>query len=198
VTVKQAQALASADTTHGFPIVVSPGMVTEVNRWVGTPLARRSLREILGRLAKCRDRLEAILQHHRLPLELLAIPLVESAYQADARAPETDGKARGVGLWMIVSRTARRYGLRIGQTVDERLNEEKSTEAAARYLSHLYRLFHDWPLALVAYNRGETFVKERIAENGSRNAWTVQDETSRYLDRAMAAAFLLRHPSLYE
>lgn len=202
LTLEQAQRMvekkpAEAPAPKDFPLVVNPGVVAEVNRVIKNRSAKQYFREVLQRLDGYREMMETKLERHRLPLELLAVPVVESGYRnlsADDESPQ------GAGLWMFVKRTARHYGLRIGEVRDERLNEEKATEAAAKYLAHLYRVFHSWPLALAAYNRGETYVKTRIAEAGTRDAWKLEEETilGRYLDKTMAAAFLLRHPHLLD
>jgi membrane-bound lytic murein transglycosylase D len=201
ITLQQAKEIeAQTPPSKTFPVVLNSDVVDELNRFIGTRVARQALRGVLERLDGYRTMIESKLSRHRLPVELLAIPLVESEYRAEATAFDGDGTAQAAGMWMIMRRTARFYGLKISRTIDERFNEEKATEAAARYLAHLYRLFHSWPLALVAYNRGETYVKERVAENGTRDAWKLDsaDSDNHYLNKAMAAAFLLAHPRLLE
>jgi membrane-bound lytic murein transglycosylase D len=71
-------------------------------------------------------------------------------------------------------RTARAYGLRIDSFVDERMDVEKSTEAAARYLKSLYSMLGDWPLAVSAYNCGAGNVNKAIRRaGGKRDFWSV-------------------------
>ena len=86
-----------------------------------------------------------------LPSEFALIPFVESRYHADARS-----KGGPAGLWQFTAGTARRHGMRVQGTIDERLSVVASTESAVRYLSRLHRMFdRDWRQAVMAYNAGE-------------------------------------------
>lgn len=67
--------------------------------------------------------------------------------------------ARGVSQFM--PDTARRYGLRVGGGVDERLDVDKSIRAMAHYMADLMKMFGgDTRLALAGYNAGEGAVKK--------------------------------------
>jgi len=97
-----------------------------------------------------------------LPLGLTAVVMVESGFRnIPARPPEYPGG----GLWQFIPATGRAYGLRIDDEVDERLDPEKSTEAALDLLTDLHGQFGDWGLAFAAYNVGPRAVRTAMSEN---------------------------------
>ena len=92
-----------------------------------------------------------------LPNELVSVVMAESLMNLNAIS---DKKA--VGLWQFIPSTARLYGLRIDDYVDERKDPYKSTQAAIKYLDYLYSFFGKWYLAIMAYNAGEARVVEGV------------------------------------
>lgn len=80
----------------------------------------------------------------------------------------------------------------VGRRRDDRLNIEKSTRAAARYLRDLHQFFNDWPLALAAYNAGEGTVQRAIALANSadfhvlRERDLLPEETRNYVPKVLA------------
>lgn len=105
-----------------------------------------------------------------LPPQLIAVVMVESRGDANALSPKG---ARG--LWQLMPDTARRYGLRVGDEVDDRLDPLKSTHAAIQYLRDLYDMFHDWSLTLAAYNAGENRIQSVMDRTGIRRFTEMAD-----------------------
>jgi membrane-bound lytic murein transglycosylase D len=151
------------------------------------------------RVEAVRPALETILEAHGIPKALAAVVLVESAGRPDALSPKG---ARG--LWQFVATTARRYGLRVDGTGDERLEMQPSTHAAARYLRDLHDRFGNWPLALAAYNAGEGAVGKAIGRAGSTDFAILSSlrllpaETRNYVPAVLAAMDLFEAPGLAE
>lgn len=120
------------------------------------------------RVQQLRPRIDPILRAEGVPPELIAVALVESGGRTMAASPKG---ARGV--WQFMPETARRYGLVVSAKRDERVELEKSTGAASRYLRDLYRQFGDWPLALAAYNAGEQAVERAVGRSGRQDYLTI-------------------------
>jgi peptidoglycan lytic transglycosylase D len=96
-----------------------------------------------------------------LPLDLAALPLIESAYH-----PGMVSGAGAVGMWQLTADVADRW-LKIDGKVDERRDPGPASAAAAAHLRDLYAQFKSWPLALTAYNHGPTGIARARAAVGS-------------------------------
>lgn len=116
--------------------------------------------QAISRVQQLRPIIEPILREEKVPTELAAVVLVESGGQPSPLSPKG---ARGI--WQFMPDTARRYGLTVSRERDERLDIQRSTRAAARYLHDLYSQFGDWQLAFAAYNAGGDLVQRAIERN---------------------------------
>ncbi|HEX5651796.1 MAG TPA: lytic transglycosylase domain-containing protein [Chitinophagaceae bacterium] len=113
--------------------------------------------------------IDTIFTRHEVPVELKYLAVIES--KLNTRAVSRVGAK---GMWQFMPVTAREYGLKVKGKYDERVYAYKSTVAAARYLTYLYRLFDDWLLTVAAYNSGPGYVYAAIKKSGSRNFWVLQ------------------------
>ncbi|BDD11309.1 hypothetical protein FUAX_37410 [Fulvitalea axinellae] len=136
---------------------------------------------------------ERKLREHGLPDELKYLAVVESGLK-----PRVMSRAGAIGLWQFMSRTGKYYGLSYDHFQDERMDPEKSTEAACRYLKDLYMMFGDWELALAAYNCGPGNVRKAIRRSDyKRNFWQIYRylprETRSYLPQFIALTYTFKH-----
>ncbi|HSU54711.1 MAG TPA: lytic transglycosylase domain-containing protein [Candidatus Dormibacteraeota bacterium] len=134
--------------------------------------------------------LKPIFVAQKVPGELVWLAEVESSFDPRARSP-----AGAAGLFQLMPDTARRYGLRVVPFFDQRLKPEPSAEAAAKYLHTLHSEFHDWRLALAAYNSGEGTVRNLLkrykAHSFDSIAMHLPAETQMYVPK-MEATLLRR------
>jgi hypothetical protein len=138
--------------------------------------------------------LEKRLADRRMPDDLKYVVVVESAFRTYAVS-----SAKAVGPWQFMEKTAKRYGLKVNKQIDERLNFEKSTEAALDYLTDLYKMFGNWTLAMASYNCGEERVSNNIGIQGVQSFYDIDLplETERYIFRILSAKLILTQPEKY-
>ena len=132
--------------------------------------------------------IEDELLKEELPVELRALPIIESALSTTAVSP-----MGAVGLWQFMPSTGKSYGLEVNSLVDERRDPVRSTQAACRYLKDLYAIYNDWSLAIAAYNCGPGNVNKAIARSGGKNFWEIYDylprETRGYVPAFIGASY---------
>jgi membrane-bound lytic murein transglycosylase D len=136
---------------------------------------------------------EKYLAKYNLPDELKYLSIIESGLN-----PRATSRVRAVGLWQFMSATGKYYGLHNDWFIDERMDPEKSTESACRYLRDLYNMFHDWELALAAYNTGPGNVKRAIRKSGyKRSFWEIYPnlprETRSYVPQFVAITYTMNY-----
>ncbi len=182
--------------SYNVPIVMDSSVQAHI-RYFNTAIHGR-FEEWLLRLSRYQPLVETIFTEFHLPSDLVYLSLVESGFN-----PYAYSRAKATGPWQFMKGTAKAYGLRVDNYVDERRDPIKSTVAAARYLRDLYDLFGTWPLAMAAYNAGEGKVMRALhkarAESFSEISKTrlIRRETKEYVPRFMAATIIARNPDRY-
>ena len=152
----------------------------------------------LARSGRYLPMIHKVFAEEGIPRDLAQMAMVESAF-----VPRAVSSARAHGLWQFMARTGRQYGLTSNSLVDERSDPEKATRAAARYLSFLYELFHDWYLAMAAYNAGEGKILKAMAKTGATDFWqlaqtrAIKPQTQSYVPAVLAATLINRNPAHY-
>lgn len=140
---------------------------------------------------------EDILNRYDLPEELKYMAVVESMLN-----PTATSHAGAKGIWQFIYSTAKSYGLEINSYVDERMDIEKSMDAAARYLRDAYRIFGDWALAISSYNCGAGNVSKAIRRaGGSKDYWSIYRylprETRGYVPAFVGAMYAMTYSKEY-
>jgi membrane-bound lytic murein transglycosylase D len=136
---------------------------------------------------------EKYLAKYNLPQELKYLSIIESGLN-----PRAISRASAAGLWQFMSYTGKYFDLNNDWYFDDRMDPEKSTEAACRYLSQLYSMFKDWDLALAAYNSGPGTVRRAIRRSDyKRTFWEIYKylprETRSYVPQFVAIIYAMNY-----
>jgi len=181
-----------------IPIVLNQHVNREIKSLTTTE--RSFFVAALSRSAKYRPMILAKLKEAGIPPELAWLPLIESGYKVSAYS-----SARALGMWQFIASTGHRYGLKRDEYIDERMDPEKSTDAAISYLKELHQMFGDWETVLSAYNCGEGRVLRTIRTqniNYLDNFWDLYDklpvETARYVPRFIATIHIINNLKNYD
>jgi membrane-bound lytic murein transglycosylase D len=161
----------------------------------------------LTRMPRYEAMIRERLQREGLPGDLVYLALIESGFSNTATS-----RAKAVGMWQFMKRTAKGYGLRVDSWVDERRDPYKATDAAVRHLRDLNRRFGSLYLAAAAYNAGSGKVsrglirlpdEESDSTNSDATFFRLYDtkllrrETKDYVPKLIAAALIAKQPKRY-
>lgn len=117
--------------------------------------------EGLIRSGAYRDHINSVVRAKNLPIELGALPHVESSFH-----PGAYSSVAAAGMWQFMRTTGQRF-MRIDHIVDERMDPYTATYAAMSLLEYNYRILGTWPLALTAYNHGTGGMSRAVRETGT-------------------------------
>lgn len=136
---------------------------------------------------------EESLAKQNVPLEIKYLAVVESALN-----PRAVSRVGATGLWQFMYQTGKQYGLKIDSYVDERSDPLKASDAAAQYMTNMYKIFGDWDLVLASYNSGPGNVAKAIRRSGGQqNYWNIRknlpQETQGYVPAFLATMYIYEY-----
>ena len=179
-----------------YPLVMNEQVRYFVDRFTGE--RREAIGLWLSRAGQYLGMIRDVLRRNGLPEDLAFTAMIESGFN-----PVAVSRAGAKGLWQFMAATAKRYGLRVDQWVDERLDPEKATGAAAAYFRDLHGIFGSWTLAQAAYNAGEMKVIRALRSTGAKDFWPListahlRRETKDFVPQIQAATMIGRDPARY-
>ncbi len=164
-----------------------------------TGAQRQTFSRWLERSGRYIPKIQMVFASEGIPLDLAYLAMIESGFNVRAYS-----WANAAGPWQFIEQTGRLYGLKNNWWLDSRLDLEKSTHAAARYLKYLHDRFDgDWYLAVAAYNAGGGKVRKAIKASNSRDFWTLvngkvlREETKNYLPKLLATLYIVKNLDQY-
>ncbi len=183
---------------HDLPLTINQPVLTYLS-FFESPRGRAIIEHSLARAGRYESMVRRVLKEEGLPQDLMFLPLPESGYHARAVS-----RVGARGLWQFMPETGRRYGLKINRWEDQRMDPVASTRAAAEHLRDLYGMFHDWYLALAAYDAGSLTVARAVERTGYADFWQLYRlnafpfaETKNYVPIMLAMTMVAKDPKLY-
>jgi hypothetical protein len=148
---------------------------------------------MIKRAARWLPVIEPILKSEGVPDDFKYLAIIESGL---LNVVSPSGAA---GYWQFLEKTGKEYGLEINKEVDERYHVIKATEAACDYINKSHERFGNWTLVAASYNAGQNRIAESIKNQGTRNFYEMHlnEETSRYIFRALAVKLICESPERY-
>jgi membrane-bound lytic murein transglycosylase D len=184
-------------TASAIPLELSEPVLSYVH-FFSTDHGRSILLAGFKRAGQYRPLIERIFAEENVPLELIYLAQAESGF-----LPRAVSRKNAVGMWQFVAGTGAKYDLVRTTSFDERLDPEKATRAAARYLKFLYARYGDWYLAMAAYNCGEGAIDRAVERTGYADYWellkrhALPRETSNYVPIIVAMTIMAKNPTDY-
>lgn len=149
--------------------------------------------QAMKRASRYFPEMERILKKNGIPEDFKYLAVIESGL-IQAVSP-----AGAQGFWQFMPGTAKEHDLLMNAEVDERLNIEKSTQAACEYLKYANDTLKDWVLAAASYNRGIGGVRSDMRWQYTTNYFDthMNSETGRYVYRILAVKLIFENPEKY-
>lgn len=179
------------DEKSPFNIEYNPQLENLVKNFLKN--RKRSFERLMGISQFYFPMFEEALAKYNVPLEIKYLAIVESALNSKAVS-----RVGATGLWQFMYQTGKQYGLKINSYLDERSDALKASDAAARYMSGMYKIFGDWELVLASYNSGAGNVSKAIRRSGGhQNFWNLKKflprETQGYVPAFLATMYIFEY-----
>jgi len=148
---------------------------------------------LLKRANRWLPQIAKVLAEEGIPDDFKYMPAIEGAFKNDI-SPKA-----AVGFWQFRKDAAKEFGLEVNRQVDERYDPIKSTIAASKYLRKAYEKFGNWTLVAASFNRGRAGIIRAMDKQKVDNYYDLMlnEETSRYVFRILAAKEIIEHPHRY-
>lgn len=185
---EELQAIVSELNTE-IPIAVNDKVLKWINYFIADKKGRAYYIQAKSNMKAYSSRLKEIFKQEKMPKELLGVPFIESAYSNEAISPKMKAK----GIWQFIEPTAKKFGLKVNDKVDERLDVVKASHAAIQYYKHLMakpEFDKEWSLALLAYNSGESALIKEMQKRNTKDPWQLKVGDKDYLAKIHAGIIL--------
>ncbi len=193
----KAQAEAEIKSTRSdLPLMLTDPVVQFLNYFSHN--GKGTLERGLIRAGRYEPMIRRVLKEEGVPQDLIYLAQAESGFHELALS-----RAGARGMWQFINSRATGYGLARNWWIDERLDPEKSTRAAAHHLHDLYNQFGDWYLAMAAYNSGPGNVQQAVRRTGYADFWELYNrnvlpkETKNYVPIIVAVAIMAKNRAQY-
>ena len=172
----------------------------KVQKWIQYYSGKdhKRFQRFLNRGVQYKQMVQDLFVDRGLPPDLYYLGILESGYVNKAVS-----RAGAVGVWQFMAATAREYGLKINNYVDERRDPRRATVAASLYLKELYRQKKSWYLALASYNAGPGRVRRAMRRGASKNYWQLTHrrllpyDTREYIPQFLAILYIGKDPERF-
>lgn len=183
--------LAAMDAKSPFNIEYNVGLENIIKSFL--KYRKKSFERLMGTSEYYFPIFEEALAKQNVPLEIKYLAIVESALN-----PKAVSKMGATGLWQFMYQTGKQYGLKIDSYIDERSDPLRASDAAAQYMTNMYKMFGDWDLVLASYNSGPGNVTKAIRRSGGQqNYWNIRKnlprETQGYVPAFLATMYIYEY-----
>jgi pSer/pThr/pTyr-binding forkhead associated (FHA) protein/soluble lytic murein transglycosylase-like protein len=187
--------------TYTVPPIFKQALKEQIDELQAAP----NLKYIYRRKQKYWPMITREFQALGLPEEMAYIAWAETQFD-----PKAKSAAGAAGMWQLTATTAQGFNLKVEKSVDERMDPEKETRAAAHYLANLLAEYgsDSFMLAMASYNRGEAGIRRVLHQlaqepggfrKEKRDFWhlyrlkKLPEETRDYVPRVLAAAIVSKN-----